>query len=58
MSNCKKFSGLIAATLLAASLAGCGAGGSPDDQMARFLVAPDKFVLYNCEMCIRDRAED
>jgi hypothetical protein len=33
--------------LLAALLAGCGAGGSPDDKMARFLVAPDKFVLYN-----------
>jgi hypothetical protein len=45
MSNCKTFSGLIAAALLAASLAGCGAGGSPDDKMARFLVAPDKFVL-------------
>jgi hypothetical protein len=58
MSNCKKFSGLIAATLLAASLAGCGAGGSPDDQMARFLVAPDKFVLYNCAALAEKAAVD
>lgn len=30
-------------------LAGCGAGGgNPDDTFSRFLVAPDKYVLYNC----------
>lgn len=41
---------LIAATLLAASLAACaGQGGSGDDTMARLLVAPDRFVLFNCE---------
>jgi hypothetical protein len=50
MSNCKKFAPFAAATLLAALLAGCGAGagGSSDDKMARFLVAPDKFVIYTC----------
>ena len=41
---------LIAAVLLAASLAACaGQGGSGDDTMARLLVAPDRFVLFNCE---------
>ena len=41
---------LIAATLLAALLSACaGQGGSGDDTMARFLVAPDRFVLFNCE---------
>ena len=41
---------LIAAALLATSLAACaGQGGSGDDTMARLLVAPDRFVLFNCE---------
>ena len=40
---------LIAAALLAASLAGCSAGGGGDDSLARFYVAPDRFVLFNCE---------
>jgi hypothetical protein len=41
---------LFAAAMLAAALAGCAApGGSGDDGMARFLVSPDKFVLFNCE---------
>ena len=41
---------LLAAALLAAALAGCsGPGGSGDDSMAKFLVAPDRFVLFNCE---------
>jgi hypothetical protein len=35
----------LAAALAAASLSGCG---TSDDQMGRLLVAPDKFVLYNC----------
>jgi hypothetical protein len=41
---------MLAAALLAAALAGCaGTGGIGDDSMARFLVASDRFVLFNCE---------
>jgi hypothetical protein len=41
---------LVAASLFAASLSGCTApGGSADDGIARFFVAPDQFVLFNCE---------
>jgi hypothetical protein len=40
---------LIAAVLLVASLAGCSAGGGGEDSMARFYVAPDRFVLFNCD---------
>jgi hypothetical protein len=41
---------LVAAALLAAMLSACTApGGNSDDSMARFFVAPDRFVLFNCE---------
>ena len=41
---------LVAAAMLAATLSGCTApGGNADDSMARFMVAPDRFVLFNCE---------
>ena len=41
---------LIAAALLAGALAGCSTqGGTSDDSAARFFVAPDGFVLFNCE---------
>jgi hypothetical protein len=44
-----KFS-LAAAVLLAACLAACTAPtGNPDDNAARFFIAPDQFVLFNCE---------
>jgi hypothetical protein len=40
---------LVAAVLLAASLAGCaGSGGTTKDRVGRLLVAPDKYVLYTC----------
>jgi hypothetical protein len=40
---------IAGAALAAASLAACTtSGGTSDDQMGRLLVAPDKFVLYNC----------
>ena len=40
----------LVATLLAALLSACaGPSGSGDDSMAKFLVAPDRFVLFNCE---------
>jgi len=49
MTENGKICHLVAAALLAASLAGCTtSGGSPDDKMGRLLVAPDKFVLYSC----------
>lgn len=35
---------------LAALLAACtGTPGTQDDQMGRFFVAPDKYLLYNCD---------
>jgi hypothetical protein len=41
---------LIVAALLASALAGCSTQSSiPDDSAARFFVAPDGFVLFNCE---------
>jgi hypothetical protein len=43
-----KFSEIVAAALLAASLAGCTTSGTSDDKVGRLLVAPDKFVLYSC----------
>ena len=47
--NAKRFR-LTAVALLAAVVAGCSAqGGTPDDRMGRFLVAPDKYLLFNCE---------
>jgi hypothetical protein len=44
---------VIAASIaaLAAMLAGCA---MTDDQAARFLVAPDKYVLYNCDEIARE----
>jgi hypothetical protein len=49
MSDIAKFPLLAAAAVLAAALAGCGSqGGTADDRLGRFLVAPDKFSLYNC----------
>ena len=49
MTENGKICHLVAAALLAASLAGCTtSGGSSDDKMGRFLVAPDKFVLFTC----------
>jgi hypothetical protein len=36
---------------LAALLAGCA---MTDDQAGRFLVAPDKYVLYNCDEIARE----
>jgi hypothetical protein len=38
-----------AAAALAVTLAACASGGTPNDNMGSFLVAPDKFVLYNCQ---------
>jgi len=41
---------LAIAALLAALLSACaGPSGPGDDSMARFMSAPDKFVLFNCE---------
>jgi len=37
--------GNLFAALVAATLSGCAAS---DDTTARFLVAPDQYVLYNC----------
>ena len=49
MTASGKFHHLAVAATLAASLAGCASsGGSADDKMGRFLVAPDMFLLYNC----------
>jgi len=39
---------LIVAVALSAPLAACANTGVPDDDIARLLVAPDKFVLYEC----------
>ena len=47
MNASGKFRHLILAALLASSLAACG-GGTTDDKLGRFLVAPNKYVLYTC----------
>jgi hypothetical protein len=49
---------LAAAALLAAALAGCTApGASSDETIGRFLMAPDKFILYGCnELGLRAKA--
>jgi hypothetical protein len=47
----------VSLILLAALLAGCASGGVPDDDMARFLVPPDKFTLYNCP-AIAEKAKE
>jgi hypothetical protein len=39
---------LVVAAVLATALCGCAAGGTADDKVGRFLVAPDKFALYSC----------
>jgi len=39
------FRRMVAAALLSALLSACG---TSDDTIGRFLVAPDKFVLYSC----------
>ena len=39
----------IAALALAALLCGAGAASADDDAMSRFLVAPGKYVLFNCQ---------
>lgn len=57
MTDSRKFRSLAAAVLLAALLAGCTTSGSHDDQFGRLLVAPDKFMLYNCsELPLRWKA--
>lgn len=49
MSDSAPIRQLAAAALMAALLAGCASqGGANDDSVSRFLVAPDKFVLYSC----------
>jgi hypothetical protein len=56
MTDNAKFPRLATAALLAAMLAGCTtSGGTTDDKIARTLVAPDKYVLYNCAQ-IADQA--
>ncbi len=46
----KKFRTLAAAAFAAGLLSGCAS----DDSAARFLVAPDKYVLYTCEEIARE----
>ena len=41
---------IIAVAMLAATLSACTPpGGNADDGMARFFVAPDKYVIFNCD---------
>jgi hypothetical protein len=41
---------MFAAVFLAGALGGCASpSGNADDSTASFFVAPDRFVLYNCE---------
>jgi len=42
---------LAAAVVMAGALAGCAnsPSESTDDKLSRLLVAPDKYVLYNCQ---------
>lgn len=47
----------FAALLAAGLLAGCAVqSGASDDKMARFLVAPGKFVLYDCAQLAQQSA--
>jgi hypothetical protein len=47
---------LVEAVLMAAMLAACTtSSGTSEDKMGRFLVAPDKFVLFNCSQ-LADKA--
>ena len=50
MTDSAKFRNLTGVALIAAIVAGCTTqqGGNSDDRLGRFLVAPDKFVLYGC----------
>ena len=57
MTENTTFRNLTVAALLVA-LAGCTtSGGNSDDRAGRFLVAPDKFVLYSCP-ALAQRAAD
>jgi len=47
---------IIPLAALCVLVAGCAGTGVPDDQMARFLVAPGKFTLYDCP-AIADKAK-
>ena len=50
MIDSAKIKTAIAAAVLAATLAACATPGSTtDDKMGSFLVAPDKFMLFNCQ---------
>ena len=50
MTDSGKIQRVVAVALLAAMLSACTApsGGSSDDTVSRFLVAPGKYVLYSC----------
>jgi hypothetical protein len=48
---------LIVPAVLSALLAACANTGVPDDDIARLLVAPDKFVLYECPDIARKAKE-
>ena len=50
ITDSEKFRPLVAIALLAVVLSACTApsGGSSDDTVSRFLVAPGKYVLYSC----------
>jgi hypothetical protein len=58
MINTKKILHMAAAAALAASLAGCttSGGGTADDTAGSFLIAPNKFAIYNCPQ-LADRAK-
>lgn len=56
MTDSEKIRPLVAIALLAAMLSGCtSSGGSSDETVGRFLVAPGGFALYTCAE-IADRA--
>jgi len=48
MNDYGKIRHLILAVLSAASLSACASGGSTEDNLGKFLAAPNKYVLYNC----------
>jgi hypothetical protein len=56
----QSFRQCIAVVAFGLALAGCGAGvggSSADDNLSRFLVAPDRFSLYNCQ-ALADKATE
>src|SRR5665647_2433553 len=57
MTDSRKIRPLVAIVLLAAAMSGCAGspGGSSDETVGRFLVAPGGFALYSCAE-IADRA--